>query len=83
MRPTTAWVWSSSASSAGDSGSSRPSSARLPGGLMPASAAIAPTVAGESPDRTFSSTPSERRNATVSGASGRSRSASVTRPSGA
>ncbi len=49
---------------------------------MPTSRAIASTVAGASPEITRSSTPSERRNSTVSRASGRSASDRTTRPSG-
>ena len=52
---------------AGSAGSSRPSSA-APGG-RPTSAAIAATVAGASPERTITSTPSSCRKATVSRAS--------------
>ena len=69
----------SSASS--PSGSAPPSSAADSAG-MPASRAIAPTVAGLSPDTTFSPTSSAAKNATVSPAFARSRSASTTTPSG-
>ena len=57
----------------------RRAAAPIPG--TPASRAIAPTVAGASPERTFSSTSCSAKNATVSAAFGRSRSARTTRPS--
>ena len=64
----------------GSDGSASPSSAgAVPG--TPASRAIAPAVAGASPERTLRSTPSAAKNATVSAAFGRSRSARTTRPS--
>ncbi len=50
---------------------------------MPASAAIAATVSGASPEMTFSSTPWARKNSTVAPASRRSCSAMTTSPSGA
>ena len=49
---------------------------------MPASRAIAPTVAGLSPETTFSATSSAAKNATVASALSRSRSARTTIPSG-
>ena len=81
MRPTTVDSRTSSRMRVASTGSSRPSTG-WPRSGMPASAAIAATVAGASPEITRISTPCSSRNATVSRASGRSCSARTTRPSG-
>ena len=80
MRPTAGASRTASRSAAGSLGSSSPFSAAAEPGT-PASWAIAPAVAGASPERTLSATCCSEKNATVSAALGRRRSASTTRPS--
>ncbi len=81
MRPTAGARRTASRSCAGSVGSVSPfSGAAEP--VTPASRAIAAAVAGASPESTLSTTSSLEKNATVSAAFGRSRSASTTRPSG-
>ena len=80
IRPIAGAPRTAASSSASSSGRSRPSSAASP--VMPTSWAIAPTVAGASPDTTFSATSSRWKKATVLSASGRRFSASTTIPSG-
>ena len=81
IRPIAGAATTASSSAGSVSGRLRPSSASLRAG-MPASRAIAPTVAGLSPETTFSATSSSAKNATVRSALSRSRSARTTIPSG-
>ena len=80
-RPNTEARSTSSASASGSAGSSRASVPR-PAQAIPTRSATAATVAGWSPEITFSSTPCSRKKAKISAASSRTVSASSTRPTG-
>jgi len=81
IRPIAGAARTASSSSASSSGRWRPSSAG-PVASMPRSRAIAPTVAGLSPESTFRATSSRAKKAIVSAAEARSSSARTTMPSG-
>src|SRR5581483_8012841 len=80
-RPKTAEASRASPSPATSPGSDRASTG-APAGARPARSATAATVRGSSPDRIFTATPSEARNRSASGASGRRRSSNVTTATG-
>ena len=80
-RPNTEPAATTSPSSRASVGSALPSVAAAPS-AMPARAATAATVTGESPENTFSAMPRAFRNSTVSTASDRSRSSNTTSASG-
>ena len=81
MRPTAGADRTASRSAAGSDGQRLAVERRRPSRARPRRGRSRPRSAGASPERTFSSTSCSAKNATVSAAFGRSRSASTTRPS--